>query len=87
LELGNNLSICFKTGKPVSRRPVEGPSGSILTTSQQSNLKPKRERIRKDSIRVEVNRKHVGESERRFMSEGKKEHLFRRYSGNARSSF
>jgi hypothetical protein len=33
-------------------------------------LKPKRERVRKDSIRVEVKRKHLGESERRFISEG-----------------
>jgi hypothetical protein len=30
-----------------------------------------RERVRKDSIRVEVKRKHLGESERRFISEGK----------------
>jgi hypothetical protein len=51
-------------------------------------LKPReRERVRKDSIRVEVKRKHVGESERRFISEGEKEHLVRRYPGNARSSF
>jgi hypothetical protein len=50
-------------------------------------LKPKRERIRKDSIRVEVKRKHLRESERRFMSEAEKEHLVRRYPGNARSSF
>jgi hypothetical protein len=33
-------------------------------------LKPKR--VRKDSIRVEVKRKHLGESERRFISEGEK---------------
>jgi hypothetical protein len=50
-------------------------------------LKPKRERVRKDSIRVEVKRKHLGESERRFMSEWEREHLVRRYTGNARSSF
>jgi hypothetical protein len=54
-------------------------------------LKPKRERererVRKDSIRVEVKRKHLGESERRFMFEGEKEHLVRRYPGNALSSF
>jgi hypothetical protein len=50
-------------------------------------LQPKRERVRKDSIRVEVKRKHIGESERRFMSEGENEHLVRRYPGNARSSF
>jgi hypothetical protein len=45
-------------------------------------LKPKkreRERVRKDSIRVEVTRKHLGESERRFISEGENEHLVRRY--------
>jgi hypothetical protein len=46
-----------------------------------------RERVRKDSIRVEEKRKHLGESERRFISEGKKKHLVRRYPGNARSSF
>jgi hypothetical protein len=50
-------------------------------------LKTKRERVRKDSIRVEVKRKHVGGSERRFISDGEKEHLLRRYPGNARSSF
>jgi hypothetical protein len=33
-------------------------------------LKPKRERVRKDSRRVEVKRKFLGESERRFVSEG-----------------
>jgi hypothetical protein len=47
----------------------------------------KRDRVRKDSIRVEVKRKHLGESERRFISEGEKEYLARRYPGNARSSF
>jgi hypothetical protein len=31
-----------------------------------------RERVRRDSIRVEVKRKHLGESERRFISEGEK---------------
>jgi hypothetical protein len=31
-------------------------------------LEPKRERVRKDSIRVEEKRKHLGESERRFIS-------------------
>jgi hypothetical protein len=46
-----------------------------------------RERVRKDSIRVEEKRKHLGESERRFMSEEEKEHLVRRYPGNAPSSF
>jgi hypothetical protein len=38
-------------------------------------LKPKlvrRERVRKDSIRVEEKRKYLGESERRFISEGEK---------------
>jgi hypothetical protein len=35
-------------------------------------LQPKRERVRKDSIRVEEKRKHLGESERRFISEGGK---------------
>jgi hypothetical protein len=35
-------------------------------------FKPKRERVRKDSIRVEEKRKHLGESERRFISEGEK---------------
>jgi hypothetical protein len=50
-------------------------------------LKPKRERVRKDSIRVEEKRKHLGESERRFIFEGEKEHLVRRYPGNDRSSF
>jgi hypothetical protein len=38
-------------------------------------LKTKRERVRKDSIRVEVKRKHLGESERRFMSEGGKKSI------------
>jgi hypothetical protein len=46
-----------------------------------------RERVRKDGIRVEIKRKHLRESERRFISEGGKEHLVRRYPGNARSSF
>jgi hypothetical protein len=49
--------------------------------------KRERERVRKDSIRVEVKRKHLGESETRFISEGGKEHLVRRYPGNACSSF
>jgi hypothetical protein len=30
------------------------------------------ERVRKDSIRVEEKRKHLGESERRLISEGEK---------------
>jgi hypothetical protein len=54
-------------------------------------LKPKtkreRERVRKHCIRVEENIKHVGESERRFTSEGEKDYLVRGYPGNARSSF
>jgi hypothetical protein len=57
-------------------------------TRALSPLKPtKRERVRKDSIRVEEKRKHLGESEKRFISEREKEHLVRRYPGNARSSF
>jgi hypothetical protein len=53
-------------------------------------LKPKsreRERVRKESRRVEEKRKYLGESERRFISEGEKEHIVRRYPGNVRSSF
>jgi hypothetical protein len=52
-------------------------------------LRPKilGERVRKDSRKVEVKGKHLGESERRFISGGKKEILVRRYPGNARSSF
>jgi hypothetical protein len=50
-------------------------------------LKVERERVRKESIRVGVKRKHLEESERRFISEGGKEHLVRRYPGNAHSSF
>jgi hypothetical protein len=46
-----------------------------------------RERVRKDSIRVEVKRKQLRESEMRFISGRKKEHLVRRYPANARSSF
>jgi hypothetical protein len=34
-------------------------------------LKSKRERVRKDNIRVEVKRKHVGETEKRFISGGR----------------
>jgi hypothetical protein len=49
--------------------------------------KAERERVREDSIRVEEKRKHLGERARRFISEGEKEHLVRRYPGNARSSF
>jgi hypothetical protein len=39
---------------------------------QFNSLKTKRERVRKESIRVEVKRKHLGESERRLISEGEK---------------
>jgi hypothetical protein len=53
----------------------------------QRSFEAEEERVRKDSRRVEVKRKHLGESERRFISEGEKEHLVRRYPGNARSSF
>jgi hypothetical protein len=59
----------------------------LLLKININTLKLKRERVRKDSIRVEEKRKHPGESERRFISEGEKEHLVRRYPGNARSSF
>jgi hypothetical protein len=59
---------------------------TILASATPLKLK-KRERVRKDSIRVEVQRKHLGESERRFISEREKEHLVRRYPGNAHSSF
>jgi hypothetical protein len=38
-------------------------------------LKSKRERVRKDSIRVEEKRKRLGESERRFISEGGKKSI------------
>jgi hypothetical protein len=50
-------------------------------------LKKERARVRNYSIRVEEKRKRLGESERSFISEGGKEHLVRRYPGNARSSF
>jgi hypothetical protein len=49
--------------------------------------KSQRERVRKDSIREELKRKHLGESEKRFISEGEKEHIVVRYPGNTRSSF
>jgi hypothetical protein len=40
-----------------------------------------------DSERAEIKRKHLVESERRFISKGgKKEHIVGRYPGNARSS-
>jgi hypothetical protein len=45
---------------------------------RQGFPKRERERDRKDSIRVEVKRKYLGESERRFISEGEKEHLVTR---------
>jgi hypothetical protein len=44
------------------------------------------ERVRRSSRRVEVKRKHFGESERSFISGAEKD-LFRRYPGNARLSF
>jgi hypothetical protein len=59
---------------------------STFITFNPSKPKRVRERVRKDSIRVEVKRKHLGESERRFISDGEKEHLVRGYPGNARSS-
>jgi hypothetical protein len=64
----------------------------LLRGSEESEMYlsvGKRERVRKDSRRVEANRKHMGGSERRFVSEGggKKEQLVRRYPGNSRSSF
>jgi hypothetical protein len=46
-----------------------------------------RERVRKDSRRVEVKRKHLGGKREALYIWGKKEHLVRRYPGNARSSF
>jgi hypothetical protein len=64
--------------------------GIVVENLLLNPLKPKereREKLRKDSIRVEVKRKHLGESERRYISEGEKEHLVRMYPGNARSSF
>jgi hypothetical protein len=55
----------------------DSASGLASTSSYHfgiNRLKPKRERerVRKDSIRVEEKRKHLGESERRFISEGEK---------------
>jgi hypothetical protein len=49
-------------------------TSSSITRLKFNPLKPKRERVRKDSIRVEEKRKHLGESERRFtrISEGEK---------------
>jgi hypothetical protein len=46
----------------------------LFSSTPFNRLKPKRERerIRKDSIRVEEKRKHLGGSERRFISEGEK---------------
>jgi hypothetical protein len=62
-------------------------SSALVWSLNVDTLKSNRERVRKDSIRVEEKRKHLGESERRFISEREKEHLVRRYPGNARSSF
>jgi hypothetical protein len=50
---------------------------TIATGTYFNTLKPKEEE----------KRKYLGESERHFISEGEKEHLVRRYPGNARSSF
>jgi hypothetical protein len=55
----------------------------FVVTSPFHPLNPSQE----DSERADIMRKHLGENERRFISEGKKEHLVRRYPGNARSSF
>jgi hypothetical protein len=46
-----------------------------MNISVYKPLKTNRERVRKDSIRVEVTRKHLGESERRFISEGEKKSI------------
>jgi hypothetical protein len=55
-------------------------------TGSVNPLKPKRERIRKYSRGVEVKRKLLGEGNREalYICGGKKEHLVRRYPGNAR---
>jgi hypothetical protein len=62
-----------------------------ITTHIINPLKPKRERVRKDSKRVEAKRKCWGRSERHFISAGGgggKEHLIvRRFPGSARLSF
>jgi hypothetical protein len=63
-------------------------SASTLSVCFNPSKAKERSRVRNDSIRVEIKRKHLGESERLFISERrKKEHLVRRYPGNARSSF
>jgi hypothetical protein len=66
---------------------MNGMKTVLIDTINRLKPKKKRERVRKDSIRVEEKRKHLGESERRFISEEEREHLVRRYPGNARSSF
>jgi hypothetical protein len=46
---------------------------TVYSNPLKLKLKPKeRERVRKNSIRVKLKRKHLGESERRFISEGKR---------------
>jgi hypothetical protein len=64
---------CFKSRgvKPLTNKHFSPVNG--LTRLLINHLKQKeRERVRKDSIRVEVKRKRAGESERRFISEGEK---------------
>jgi hypothetical protein len=64
-----------KTTKHFSQdRPRFEPGTSRVQSRSVNLLKPKRDRdrVRKDSIRVEEKRKHLGESERRFISEGEK---------------
>jgi hypothetical protein len=53
-------------------------SGNDLLINPLKTKERERERVRKDSIRVEVKRKHLGESERRFIPDVEKEHLVRR---------
>jgi hypothetical protein len=75
-------------GEKLNRVPLHSVRNPNSHTKPRVETETKRERVRKDSIRVEEKRKHLGESERRFISEGGgKEHLVRRYPGNARSSF
>jgi hypothetical protein len=81
--------MLFKNSVRTSKRTPHFTITKINWLMLFNTLKTKRERerVRKHSIRVEVKRKHLGESERGFMSEGEKEHPVRRYPGNARSSF
>jgi hypothetical protein len=78
--------MLFKNSVRTSKRTPYFTITKIKWLMLFNPLKAKRERVRKDSIRVEVKRKYLGESERRFISEGGKEHLVGRYPGNARSS-